>query len=237
MGYDITFHPFSVDELKYYVFDVAKDPGIAVKRVTEITSNPQKQEIIMEDIYSRFESFFTGVLRNEEKYAKTFAFAAAAIAGYLHPFWYSRGCSISFLVSEEYDYQHQVIGYEKVFSKYIKSTMEIKPDVFEGCTDENSGLILENYSGGSYFYADELEMLWNDMTHEKNQEIVSRVFDESGLEAIGHAINYCRKNNIGFMEATDVVIPITSTTHTDYDNMRAAYLENIDDMQNVNRIK
>jgi hypothetical protein len=100
MGYDITFHPITREELKEFVFDVIMDPGLANKRAALISNNTAMQESIR-NIYGKMSGFRQMVLNGNYPFPATYSYATAAIAGFLHPYWYARGSCITFICVEE----------------------------------------------------------------------------------------------------------------------------------------
>jgi hypothetical protein len=97
MGFDITFHPVSRDDLQRFVFDVFNEPSLAESRATELSADPNAQSQILE-LYGQFPQWAAD---GEAPFEATFAVACAAVAGWRHPYWYARGQALSFLATEE----------------------------------------------------------------------------------------------------------------------------------------
>ena len=96
MGYDVTFHPVSAAELQRFVFDLVDKPALAKARVAEISSVARKRKDLI-DISGHLSAFAAQAAADRHAFGNTIAFAAAAVAGFLHPYWYARGAALTFL--------------------------------------------------------------------------------------------------------------------------------------------
>jgi hypothetical protein len=81
MGYDVTFHPISAQELDRYVLDVIRDPRLAADRAETISINPAVGKYVAEDyaVYPKW-------LGSGHTVSETIGYSAASIAGFLHPY-------------------------------------------------------------------------------------------------------------------------------------------------------
>jgi hypothetical protein len=138
MGYDLTFHPVSIDGLRRFLFDVVEDGSLAAARSKELTSDMHRQAELL-----RLYQTFPYVFRLKMSVGGSFAYCAAIIAGYLHPYWYARGAALTFIAE-----QH-VPAVAELFvplGKLIPSRISDLPDPSHGMIHGNesgSGLILQ----------------------------------------------------------------------------------------------
>jgi hypothetical protein len=48
VGYDVTFHPISLDELQKFVFDILDTPALMAERLKEVSPLPQDRDLLGE---------------------------------------------------------------------------------------------------------------------------------------------------------------------------------------------
>ncbi len=221
MGYDITYHPITRDELNRFIFDVIKNPGVANERAAHLSKNPDKRERI-KTIYSKLPHLRNAVISGEYPFSGSYAYVIAGIAGYLHPYWYARGSCISFI--SEKDQGTGTLFKKYAFKGMLESLVSVAPDTFKGMSDKSKGLIEGNYTGSGYIDNKKLARLKDSLNNGTQRELVSSAFDEKGLIAINHAIDYAIANGAGLLEASDMVVPISNECRSDYDNLRADFM-------------
>jgi len=218
MGFDVTFHPISLKELKYFFFDVLEDPGIAAGRAAEITRVPRLQRNALK-VYKMLP-----VLVRERDPLPSFGLCAAVVAGFLHPFWYARGQGFSLLPPD------QVPEAPALFVSLDK----LGSTTLNGLPNPSHGGFLGNESGSGWIPDDRIaaaERLLESLKTRLGSDglpIIRTAFDEDGLESLGAALGYCRSKQLGLIEAADVVVPISNRCVTDESNLRAPFLRNVD---------
>lgn len=222
MGFDITFHPISKPELHYFCFEPIQNPELAIARVAQITNNQEDQHYLMTLIYQKIPDITAKIISQTNDNYGQLAFCCAAIAGYLHPFWYARGGCISFLAQQS---EH--------FSQYLESIQDLAPEYFEGLQRDDNRLISQNYQGGGYVDYSKLEALQADLHSQQYQELVEQYLGSDNLLSLTQAIAYCLQNQAGFLEATDIYVPIAGETPCNPNHLRATYLNNINDFSNA----
>lgn len=212
MGYDVTFHPISLHDLRTYVFDVIEQPDVAGARVSEITSDPEKRRQI-ERIYGQLAKWI-GQLSdgNSLPLNETFAYAVAQIAGALHPYWYSRNAAISMLDDDT------VRGLFVPLTELPDAPVCIrraKAAAHIGLNYTASGIITD---------LDRLEqnLARLGLDDKNDPPALFTVFDGIRLASLREAIAYCKQHNLALLEASDVVVPIAGESGTDPDNFREA---------------
>jgi hypothetical protein len=220
MGFDVTFHPVSVSDLQRFVFDVADKGALAGARAREITKDARKQRDIADGVLARLPVFVKDV-KADGGFANTVAFAAAAVAGYLHPYWYARGSALSFLAEKQPE-----------VAKMITPLPKVAKGAVSKLADDSSGLLAGNYTASGVVLPENiprlhalLRMLATPAKGKKKAALFD-VFDEHGVDSLLRAIAYAAEHQLGLMEATDLVVPISNEGFTDADNMRAHFLQN-----------
>lgn len=219
MGFDITFHPVSKDEIDYYVFSVADNPELAELRVSELTDDPDEQDYIMDAYYSNFSMWIDEIKElskqdNAPHFASRFGFATAGIIGYIRPFWYSRGQAISFLARKSENVKTLIIPLTQIARGSVKDL-----------PDSSNGIISQNYmSSGFIDNIDKLEELLDSLSQPKGwkkiyqgnwrqgESLLEELFFEDGVTALHNVIEYARINKLGLMEAADIYGPSGSGT-------------------------
>jgi hypothetical protein len=220
MGFDITFHPVSVADLQRFVFDVADDVALAPKRAKELTGVPEKQTDVLEGVLGRLPEFVDDV-RREGDFNRTMAFAAAAVAGYLHPYWYARGSALSFIAVE-----HPEIA------RFFTPLPNLAKGSVGTLEDESAGLLTDNYAASGVVLPERLGDLLSLLqklakpVKGKPRAPVFQIFDDEGFDSLLRALAYAAEHGLGLMEASDLVVPISNEGFTDPDNMRAHFLDN-----------
>jgi hypothetical protein len=226
VGYDVTFHPVSLGDLQRYVFDVVDHPELAEARAKEIAKTKRKQKDLI-DGFSELPGFVKELRQGEAAFGQTIAFAAAAVVGYIHPFWYARGSALTFLV---------VGKMVKPAELPIVSLTRVAKGTVAKLTDESGGFLSANYTASGVVppeRLDELSALLDRLSKRKAKpgNAIGKAFDEDGLDSLRRGIAYARARGLGLMEATDLVVPFANEFYTDADNMRAHFLKNVDHVE------
>jgi len=228
MGYDITFHPIKKEELNRFVFDVIKDGTLAESRAVEITKNADKQKEIIE-IYKRFPGFIKDIQAEEADFENTIGFASAAIAGYLHPYWYSRDLSISFSMEEKHKTAKEFLG-------FLESLASLDRDLFSDIEDSSDGILTgSNYAGSGFIDFSKISDLKFLLTEKKYSEFIDVYFGDY-KNALLNAVDYCEEFECGILEATDIVVPVEEACYSDINNFRADFLNSESDKTNAREI-
>lgn len=239
MGYDITLHPISCHELHEF-FVQALDQQVLIEnfrhhisvakayryQVTlqvlalRLTDHQRKQQEILA-IYEHFLHWRREVEKGSRAFPATFGYAAAALAGYLHPYWYLRGTGISTLAQQE-----------PFFHSLIEPLASIAADYLPAATDPAHGLITDNYQGGGYIDHSKLALL-DKALHQEYRIVAQAVLGTEGLATVEHVVAYALQAKTGLLEAADIVVPASGEYASDRENLRAAYLQNLDDYHNA----
>lgn len=211
MGYDITFHSISKNELQRYVFDVLEDPSCAENRSKEISSAPEKCAKIFQTYYSdHLIKWFGEEQARRDDISPSFALVTAVIAGYLHPYHYSRNFALM-LLSERFP---EVKG-------LFTSLTKVQGSPLADYSDPNDGLISHNYaaSGIVEHPSRVLDFI------ERNESELLMDYGEEEVKALKSCLNYCVERDLYFLEAAEVVFPLGGGCFSDYENLRASFLK------------
>ncbi len=207
MGYDVTFHPVAIADLERLVFDVVRTPTLAAARAKEASAKKAKA---VADIYGHFPAWLDD---DDAEVNATFAFAAAAVAGFRHPYWYARGSAMSFL--------------PKLPVKLVPMN-ELAGGLFAKQPGAKEPRIGNNYTASGVVMPDQLDALASWLGASKNKKAIDKVFDDDGLDSLRRAIAYARSCGLGLMEAADLVVPMANEGATDLDNLRAHFLKRLE---------
>lgn len=187
MGFDVSYHPISEDEVQHWYFDVLEDQNIISNLAEKFDIHPFYQE--------RYKEFIQKV-KNEHNhiFEKHHGFNIAIVQGFVRKYFYTRGSAFSFII-EQYP----------EFKEYTKNWQDILKDNFEG-TIHNQ--IFENYSSGVFIPNDKVEKLLNDYEHNENvRNILDEHYSHKRISVFLNALKFAQENNLGLLEATEVITP------------------------------
>lgn len=215
MGYDVTFHAISPVELENYVFDVIRHPDHALDRSKQITSDPVKQEFILQHVYTEHLNQWTAKVQSDDDFklkeiSSSYAVVAAMIAGYLHPFHYARNFSLS-LISDDYP---------KV-KNFFQSLTQFKDSPLSGFTDTFSGQLPSNYACSGVVQDPQAALVFVD----RHQKALIRHYGKDDVEALRIMLQYCIDRDLYFIEASEIVIPMNDVCNSDDDNLHAYFMK------------
>jgi uncharacterized protein (UPF0297 family) len=220
MGYDVTFHPFKISEYKFYVEEVVENPKTYRDKIKTIHTDNEVRELLSQNIYSRISQFKNDVLNDELEYENSIGLASAAILGYLHPYWYSRGGMLSTLLDEPEFYD---------ISENIVTIIDDKNNhIFERSINQ----IIGNYSSGCYIPNKNILTLKKKINKSSNKDIIEKHIGDYNLESLLNCLEYCLSNELDLLEATDICVPISGESSTYPQNLRAPHLKNIANFNN-----
>ena len=211
MGYDITFHSISKSELRRYVFDVLDDPSCAESRSKEVSSTSEKCAKVFQTYYLDHLIKWLGQEQaRRDDISPSFALVTAVIAGYLHPYHYARNFSLT-LISERYP----------DVKDFFTSLTKVRDSPLVGYSDPNEGLISHNYAASGIVESPSKVL---DFILRNESELMTE-FAEDQVNALKSCLNYCVERDLYFMEAAEVVFPLGGGCFSDYDNLRASFLD------------
>lgn len=215
MGFDVTFHPIGAEQLQHFLFDVVDDPAKAESRAKEI-SNTKKYQTAALKLYGQMPAW----LADNEMIGPTFAFAAAILAGFLHPYWYARGQALTFLAEE----------HAAEAAELFVPLGKVVPSKLSALPDRKRAMIFGNESASGFIPPDRIKRaveLLDNAAKQPGRGGLSKletIFDDDGLEALRSALDYCLQHQLGMIEASDVVVPIANQCISDSSHLRAKFI-------------
>jgi len=221
MGFDVTFHPIGADQLRHFLFDVLDDGSLAAARAAELSAEPKHRKVL-DQLYESFPEWLAG--RGDPPVGNSFAVVAAVIAGFLHPYWYARGTALTFLAEEHLP---------EIKSLFVPLG-RLGPGPLAALPDESRGMIYGNESASGFIppqkiaRAQELLESLGDRPGRAGLSLLETAVDEEGVESLQAALLYCRERGLGMVEAADVVVPIADHCVTNFENMRAPFLDKME---------
>lgn len=189
MGWDITYHAFSPDEVKSVYFRGVQTPDHGRQVAADFNLDETDARELCE-CFAQAAQFGA-----DTPFSKGHAFAMAAVAGYLRKYWYLRGSAFSFLIDEH-----------PAFSRYTLDWRNLIPTKF--VTPDFQGVIIENYCGGVFLGPDGLRQLQADyLSDEVVKAHMDEFFSHGRLAVFWKAVEFAIEHNLGLIEATDLVVP------------------------------
>lgn len=207
MGYDVSFHPISPDEIQEWYF-------------TPLTwiQQGQKEKVLALAAQYGIEDFYTekylDTLRvgaeteSNELFDKSHGFYIAVIQGFFRDYYYTRGSAFSFLAEEKPDY-----------ARYFTPWAQVVPTAFPNPAENR---IVENYCSGVYLSPDQVMQLLKDMEQDpKVCEDLERIWSNGQIAVLKKSLSAAAELGVGLLEATEVVEPnpISPNESTSYSNL------------------
>ncbi|MDD2749682.1 DUF805 domain-containing protein [Acidithiobacillus thiooxidans] len=192
MGWDITYHPITPEELQTWYFQAIQDarqPAQLIQAFPLDDFNADKlQQVFVEGRKTPIEGPWG-------HFERTHGFFAAIVASFLRDYTYLRGAAFSFVLEKLPD-----------AVQYTTAWREIVPPQWQGLPFANR--LTENYNVGAYLSPDNLRQLRADYaTRPELQAAVDSVFGEGTLPLFWQAVDEALQHNRGLLEATEVIEP------------------------------
>lgn len=207
MGYDVSFHPISPEEMQEWYFT----PLTWIRQGQEEKILALTAQYGIENFYAEkyLDTLRVGAeTESNELFDKSHGFYIAVIQGFFRSYYYTRGSSFSFLMEEKPEY-----------ARYFTPWAQVVPTAFPNPVKNQ---IIENYCSGVYLSQDQVAQLLRDM---KQNPIVlkdmEKLWCNGQLSVIKKALNAAKELGVGLLEATEVVIPnpIQSNESRSYSNL------------------
>lgn len=192
MGFDITYHPISVEQMTQWYFskllDVADGNIAALEKIGE---EYHLKPFFMNEYIDTMR--VASKVEENIAFEKLHVFYIAIVQGYFSPYYYTRGTAFSFLMDDK-----------PQMKKYVTPWEQLKPDFIH--SPVNGGLV-ENYSGGVYIAPEEVVQLLDDYEKQEETRKIIDDFYVQNLPVFIKALQYAKENNLGLLEASEVVEP------------------------------
>ena len=207
MGYDVSFHPISPEEMREWYFT----PLTWIQQGQEEKVLALAAQYGIEDFYAEkyLDTLRVGAeTESNELFDKSHGFYIAVIQGFFRDYYYTRGSAFSFLAEEKPEYE-----------RYFTSWGQVTPVSFPNPMQNR---IIENYCSGVYLSPDQVIQLLKDMEQDpKVCEDLERIWSNGQIAVLKKALSAAAKSGVGLLEATEVVEPnpISPNESTSYSNL------------------
>ena len=193
MGYDVSFHPISPEEIRKWYFT----PLTWIQQGQEEKVLALAAQYGIEDFYAEkyLDTLRVGAeTESDELFDKSHGFYIAVIQGFFRDYYYTRGSAFSFLAEEKPDY-----------ARYFTPWAQVVPTAFPNPAENR---IVENYCSGVYLSPDQVMQLLKDMEQDpKVCEDLERIWSNGQIAVLKKALSAAAELGAGLLEATEVVEP------------------------------
>ena len=209
---EISFHPISAEFIGRFVFEVLVDPALAGVRATELTADPAKQAFVREGIYRAFGGLRAQLAAEPLKTPPAIAFAAAALGGYRHAFWWSAGSALAVAA------RHR----PAIASLFIPLTELPQAPAFVRRPSAASALLAGAEGASGYLPPAAFRLLRAELDGIAAQRSAATfaLFDDRDREALDEALRYAEVRGLGLIEAAGLVQLALGRCSTDADRLR-----------------
>lgn len=193
MGYDVSFHPISPEEMQEWYFT----PLTWIQQGQEEKVLALAAQYGIEDFYAEkyLDTLRVGAeTESNELFDKSHGFYIAVIQGFFRDYYYTRGSAFSFLLEEKPDY-----------ARYFTPWAQVVPTAFPNPAENR---IVENYCSGVYLSPDQVMQLLKDMEQDpKVCEDLERIWSNGQIAVLKKSLSAAAELGVGLLEATEVVEP------------------------------
>ena len=193
MGYDVSFHPISPDEIQEWYFT----PLTWIQQGQEEKVLALAAQYGIEDFYAEkyLDTLRVGAeTESDELFDKSHGFYIAVIQGFFREYYYTRGSAFSFLLEEKPDY-----------ARYFTPWAQVVPTAFPNPAENR---IVENYCSGVYLSPNQVMQLLKDIEQDpKVCEDLERIWSNGQIAVLKKALSAAAELGVGLLEATEVVEP------------------------------
>ena len=207
MGYDVSFHPISPDEIQEWYFT----PLTWIQQGQEEKVLALAAQYGIEDFYAEkyLDTLRVGAeTESNELFDKSHGFYIAVIQGFFRDYYYTRGSAFSFLAEEKPDY-----------ARYFTPWAQVVPTAFPNPAENR---IVENYCSGVYLAPEQVLNLLRDLEQENVvQKDLEEHWSNGQFAVLKKALSAAAELGVGLLEATEVVEPnpIRPNESTSYSNL------------------
>ena len=207
MGYDVSFHPISPEEMQEWYFT----PLTWIQQGQEEKVLALAAQYGIEDFYAEkyLDTLRVGAeTESNELFDKSHGFYIAVIQGFFREYYYTRGSAFSFLLEEKPDY-----------ARYFTPWAQVVPTAFPNPAENR---IIENYCSGVYLAPEQVLQLLRDLEQENVvQKDLEEHWSNGQFAVLKKALTAAAELGVGLLEATEVVEPnpISPNESTSYSNL------------------
>lgn len=193
MGYDVSFHPISPEEMQEWYFT----PLSWVQQGQEEKVLALAAQNGIEDFYAEkyLDTLRVGAeTESNELFDKSHGFYIAVVQGFFRDYYYTRGSSFSFLMEEKPEYA-------RYFTPWAQVVLTAFPNPAEN-------RIVENYCSGVYLAPEQVLQLLRDLEQENVvQKDLEEHWSNGQFAVLKKALTAAAELGVGLLEATEVVEP------------------------------
>ncbi|MDR1054230.1 MAG: hypothetical protein LBL39_08640 [Planctomycetaceae bacterium] len=211
MGYDVTYHPITREEMNEWYFEPLRDDTVIDRLAEKYGFLAENYRHFMQSV----KKHITEAHKNAS-FEQVHALMIAATQGLMRRYDYFRGSLMTFLVEED-----------KRFRKYVQSFAEFVPDKYKKM--RFVGGIEENFCGGVYIPPEAVKVLIHDTENDPfvKNAMLKTFGDQEELDRFLNLLHYAEENQFGVLEATEVVIPIADHSISDLGNCELGFMERV----------
>ena len=193
MGYDVSFHPISPDEIQEWHFT----PLTWIQQGQEEKVLALAMQHGIEDFYAEkyLDTLRVGAeTEPDELFDKSHGFYIAVIQGFFRDYYYTRGSAFSFLAEEKPEY-----------ARYFTPWAQVVPTALPNPAKNQ---IIENYCSGVYLSPNQVLQILRDLEQEpKVLEDLEKHWSDGQFAVLKKALTAAAELGTGLLEATEVVEP------------------------------
>ena len=207
MGYDVSFHPISPEEMREWYFT----PLAWVRQGQEEKVLALAAQHGIEDFYAQkyLDTLRVGAeTAPDELFDKSHGFYIAVVQGFFRDYYYTRGSAFTFLMEEK-----------PAYARYFTPWAEVAPAALPNPAENQ---IVENYCAGVYLSPEQVVQFLRDLEQEPTVlEDAEKIWCGGQLAVLKKALSAAAELGVGLLEATEVVEPnpIRPNESTSYSNL------------------
>ena len=193
MGYDVSYHPISEDEIHEWYFDRLAD----IKTGNSETAVALAQRHGIKELYI---GKYLNVLQSAAEFETNVSFETshgfylAVVQGFFRKYFYIRGGAFTFLVEAD-----------ESFWRYTKPWQEI---LRLSIANPINNMIMENWNSGVYLPYDGLCRLLDDYANMPEiRGKLDELFSDKRIDVFLKAVRFAVEHKLGILEATEVIQP------------------------------
>lgn len=190
MGYDVSFHPISPDEIQEWYFT----PLTWIQQGQEEKVLALATQYGIEDFYAEkyLDTLRVGSeTESNELFDKSHGFYIAVIQGFFRDYYYTRGSAFSFLAEEKLEY-----------GRYFTPWAQVVPTALPNPAKNQ---IMENYCSGVYLSPNQVLQILRDLEQEpKVLEDLEKHWSDGQFAVLKKALTAAAELGTGLLEATEV---------------------------------
>ncbi|WP_316809511.1 hypothetical protein [Pedobacter agri] len=187
MGWDISYHPISEEQMQTWYFDVLENKA----QIADIASKNGIEEFYQQKYGDTINVALE--TKADDIFEHTHGYYVAVIQGFFEKYFYVRGGALSFAESD-------------VLQKYFKPWEAIIPE--NRFAQKILNHIVANYSSGVYIPKQKVKQLLNDYQNDALiKSTLDELFSHGRMAVFLKALAYAEGKGLGLLEATEVVEP------------------------------